>query len=134
MTNHSSGSRNFWHLRREPLPPPQAPQVHSRDGYLRLCASELASLDWVLAHFIEDTRMDWMRCGVAEWSAVKDGQVLSLGWDWFQVGNQGACIDLPAGIRTNIQIRDRQGYDLPLPASQRHLLGAISRIPWRPAP
>lgn len=134
MTNHSSGSRNFWHHRRVPSPLPAGPQAHSPDGYLRLCANELAALDWVLAYLAEDPRMNGMRCGAAEWCAFKDGQVFSLGWDWFQVDKRGACIDVHAGIRTNIQIRDRQGYDLPMPASQRHLVGAICRLPWQPVP
>lgn len=133
MTNHSPGSRNFWHPRQVPRPSP-TPQAHSLDGYLRLCPTELASLQWVLAYFVEDPRVEWRRCGAAEWCAARDGQVFSLGWDWFQVGRQGACIDVPTGIRTNIQVRDRQGYDLPLQASQRHLLGTIAQLPWRPAP
>jgi hypothetical protein len=130
MTKHSSDSRKFWHPAQEHL----LPQAHSRDGYLRLCAGELASLDWTLVHFLEDAPWGCRRCGCTEWCAAKNGLLFSLGWDWFQVRGQGARVDVLAGIRTNIQIRDRQGYDLPLPASQSHLLSTISQLPWLPLP
>lgn len=134
MTNCSSAPRKFW-LPHDGLPTQRAcPQAHAGDGYLRLCDTELESLEWVAAYFFEDPFMDWMRSGAAEWCALRNGQVFSLGWDWFQVGNQGACIDVHAGIRTNIQIRDRQGYDLPGAASEKHLLGTICQLPWHPAP
>jgi len=111
--------------------PGRVPQLHSTDGYLRVPLKNLPILNWQANYWLTDVADDLYSCGEIEWSAHREAEVLSLGWDWRRDGTQRPHIHVEAGLRTNIWVQDAQGYDLPYQDSQACLLRVIEQLSWQ---
>lgn len=113
-------------------PGASGPQMHSRDGYVRIRDQDLGGLSW--SHLVSDGDPSGGRqgrSGCVEWVASHHGAVLSLAWDWIQSGGAPPRVDLEAGFRTNIKVIDLHGYDLPWQESHPRLLMTIESLDWR---
>jgi hypothetical protein len=123
------------------LVPPPSPQMHSRDYLVRARLQALTAL--VFEHLyteqdvtvLEDTvdlagQVNWI-AGTTEWFGHVQGAVVSLGWDWVRM-HDGAVQALKlVAPRTNIQVIDAQGYDLPFEESGSLLWSVIEGISWQ---
>jgi hypothetical protein len=106
--------------------------LESHDFYHRISLNELSALEW--AHdfsVVEETLEDGNRSGATEWRANTLGAVLSLGWDWIETNPKTLEVEAESGVRTNMLIVDKNGYDFTVAASESCLLFLISKLDWQ---
>lgn len=114
-------------------------QMHSPDCLARITAATLSSI--VFEHLestqeesvLSDAQLDLgctvQRAGITEWKGQFGAALLSLGWDWVQLGD-GQILHLrTAAPRANFLLLDVKGYDQA--GDPPELLDVISRIPWQ---
>jgi hypothetical protein len=94
--------------------------ILSPDGYIRL---PLASLDRLpLVHLFSESDTDFLEelqaqtvpaktAGFSEWRSATEPAV-SLGWGWFVHNDSDRIMVAPDGVRSNVMLIDRHGYDL----------------------
>jgi Domain of unknown function (DUF4902) len=106
--------------------------LESHDFYYRLSLNELSTLEWTHDFSVVDkTHENGNRSGATEWRANTLGMVLSLGWDWIDINPKTLEVDAESGVRTNILIVDKNGYDFTVAASESCLLFLISKLDWQ---
>jgi len=112
---------------------------HSRDYYVRFKTHDLR--DIVFEHLcsmedsavLEDAVQMYgdlsRRAGSTEWEGAGP-QPVSLAWDWVLADGE---LQLLAAVlpRTNVQVIDRKGYDLPEAEAAPHIFHLIESLPWR---
>jgi hypothetical protein len=116
-------------------------QLHSQDYYVRVPSHALSEIEFEHLYSEQDaavlddaapghgTRTRW--AGSTEWQGVGSSAAVSLAWDWV-VLTDGEVRVLSAVVpRTNVQVIDRKGYDLPESDAVPHLLDLIESLPWR---
>jgi Domain of unknown function (DUF4902) len=94
--------------------------------------NKLGSLEW--KHYfstVDEPQSDSIRTGATEWTANTEGVVLSLGWDWKETKSDGVVVDVMGGVRTNLLVIDKDGYDFSFSASETCLLFLISKLDWK---
>jgi hypothetical protein len=116
-------------------------QMHSRDYYVRLPSHALSAIEFEHLHSAHDDAVlddalqahdqhtQW--AGSTEWQGQGANPAVSLAWDW--VVRADGEVRLPGVVppRTNVQVIDRKGYDLPQDQAIPHLLNLIESLPWR---
>ncbi|WP_176442424.1 DUF4902 domain-containing protein [Noviherbaspirillum humi] len=93
---------------------------HSFDGYIRLSLSHFHLLPFIHLYSSEDADfLDELHrlaipaasAGYSEWVSDTSPPV-SIAWGWFIHGPTGQMLLAPDGVRSNVMLVDRQGYDL----------------------
>lgn len=114
-------------------------QMHSPDCLARITAATLRSIvfehlestqeESVLSDATLDLSCAIQRAGFTEWKGQFGAALLSLGWDWVQLGD-GQILHLrTVAPRANFLLLDAKGYDQV--GDPPELIDVISRIPWQ---
>ena len=70
--------------------------------------------------------------GVTEWEGVDaQGKAISIGWDWAALDDGAVCFVERVPPRTNVQVIDPLGYDIPAADSAQQLKHLIAQLPWQ---
>lgn len=116
-------------------------QLHSRDYYVRLSSQALCDLEFEHLHSAHDEAVlddvpagrgagtQW--AGSTEWQGLRASGPVSLAWDWVVLADGEVRVLSAVAPRTNMQVIDPKGYDLPQSQALPHLLGLIESLPWR---
>ena len=115
--------------------------MHSRDYYVRLPSHALCNIEFEHLHSAHDeavlddallahgSRTQW--AGSTEWQGQGANPAVSLAWDWVVQADGEVRLLAIVPPRTNVQVIDPKGYDLPQSQALRHLLDLIESLPWR---
>lgn len=115
--------------------------MHSRDYYVRLPSHALGDLEFEHLHSAHDDAVlddalqahgrqtQW--AGSTEWQGQGANPPVSLAWDWMVEADGEVRLLRVVPPRTNVQVIDRKGYDLPQAQAIPHLLDLIESLPWR---
>lgn len=108
---------------------PAFPIGGSPDYYIRLSASDLASVVW--EHSYSQTTSSYPLEGMTEWTATVRGLPASIAWAW-------ACCDdghiramEPVLVLSNVMVTDQKGYDLPPGSLEDALRCVIEPLRWQ---
>ena len=116
-------------------------QMHSRDYYVRLPSHALCAIEFEHLHSAQDDAVlddalqshgehtQW--AGSTEWQGQGADPPVSLAWDWVVQADGEVRLLAIVPPRTNVQVIDRKGYDLPQAQAIPHLLDLIESLPWR---
>lgn len=114
--------------------------IMSPDGYIRLRLSCLDTLPFVhlvsasddeLLQELQSQTVPARRAGFSEWVSDTVPPV-SVGWGWFIHSDTERIMLAPDGVRSNVMLIDRSGYDLG-PETSTRLFGAwLSSFEWQP--
>jgi hypothetical protein len=116
-------------------------QMHSRDYYVRLPSHALCGIEFEHLHSAHDDAVlddalqtlgqptQW--AGSTEWQGQGASPPVSLAWDWVVQADGEVRLLGVVPPRTNVQVIDRKGYDLPESQAIPHLLELIESLPWR---
>ena len=116
-------------------------QLHSRDYYVRLPSHALCDIEFEHLHSAHDDAVlddalqthgnDTQRAGSTEWHGQGPSPAVSLAWDWVVQADGEIRLLSVVPPRTNVQVIDPKGYDLPQSQALPHLLDLIESLPWR---
>ena len=115
-------------------------QLYSRDYYVRLSSQALGELEFEHLHSAHDEavlddvptgRSGAQWAGSTEWQGQRASAPVSLAWDWVVLADGEVRVLSVVAPRTNMQVIDPKGYDLPHAEAVPHLLGLIESLPWR---
>ena len=73
---------------------------------------------------------DAANAGMVEFQGAYGNTVVTLGWDWVQLETGQVVPLVQGGPRTNLQLLDPQGYDIPGPAHEEALWQLVANLPW----
>jgi hypothetical protein len=119
----------------------QGCQLHSRDYYVRLPSNALSGFEFEHLHSAHDDavlddalqahgrKSQW--AGSTEWLCQDASPPVSLAWDWVVQADGEVRLLHVVPPRTNVQVIDPKGYDLPHDEAMPHLLDLIESLPWR---
>lgn len=115
-------------------------QMHSRDYYVRLPSHALSAIEFEHLHSAHDEAVldDALQthghqtrwAGSTEWQG-QGADPVSLAWDWVVQADGEVRLLAVVPPRTNVQVIDRKGYDLPQAQAIPHLLDLIETLPWK---
>jgi hypothetical protein len=120
-------------------PMEQRAPTMSTDGYVRLPLASLNGLSFV--HLFSESDGEFLRelrvqtvparsAGFSEWKSDSEPPI-SLGWGWFIHEESDAILLAPDGVRSNVMLVDKQGYDLG-PIRTSHLFCTwLNTFPWQ---
>lgn len=116
-------------------------QLHSRDYYVRLSSHALGGIAFEHLHSAHDDAVlddalqahggEAVWAGSTEWQCQDAAAPLSLAWDWMVQADGQVRLLHVVPPRTNLQVIDPQGYDLPQAQVIPHLLDLIESLPWQ---
>lgn len=116
-------------------------QLHSRDYYVRLPSHALCHIEFEHLHSAHDEAVlddalqthgnDTQCAGSTEWHGQGASPAVSLAWDWVVQADGEIRLLSVVPPRTNVQVIDPKGYDLPQSQAVSHLLDLIETLPWR---
>jgi len=116
-------------------------QLHSRDYYVRLPSHALCEIEFEHLHSAHDAAVlddapmaqgkptRW--AGSTEWQGLGPSPAVSLAWDWVVLADGEVRLLSVVPPRTNVQVIDPKGYDLPESQAIPHILDLIESLPWR---
>ena len=114
---------------------------YSRDYYVRLPSHALGEIDFEHLHSEHDEAVlddaffahgsDTRWAGSTEWQGQGANPAVSLAWDWVVQADGEIRLLSVVPPRTNVQVIDPKGYDLPPSQAISHLLDLIESLPWR---
>lgn len=107
----------------------------SPDGYIRLPLADF--LEFSFLHFYSESDADFLQelriktiparlAGFTEWKS-ESNPAISIGWAWFIREQSDTILLAPDRVRSNLMLRDAQGYDLG-PQNTAELLSAWLNI------
>lgn len=107
----------------------------SPDGYIRLPLADF--MEFSFLHFYSESDADLLQelraktiparlAGFTEWKS-ESSPTISIGWTWFIHDKSNAILLAPDRVRSNLMLRDVQGYDLG-PQNTAELLSAWLNI------
>jgi Domain of unknown function (DUF4902) len=111
----------------------------SRDGYIRIAFSDLASLSFLHLgsehdpNFCEELQAQAIPSRIAGFSECRSDTTpaISLGWGWY-VHNAANCLMLaPEPVRSNVMLVDKYGYDLGNVATAGVLSAWFALFDWQ---
>ncbi len=115
--------------------------MHSRDYYVRLPSDALGRIEFehirsahddaVLDDALQAHGRQTRWAGSTEWQCQDGAAALSLAWDWVVQADGEMRLLHVVAPRTNVQVIDPKGYDLPQDEAIPHLLDLIESLPWR---
>jgi hypothetical protein len=116
-------------------------QMHSRDYYVRLSSHALGDIEFEHLHSAHDAAVlddaleahgrHTLWAGSTEWHCQDTAAPLSLAWDWVVQADGEVRLLHVVPPRTNLQVIDPKGYDLPQAQAIPHLVDLIESLPWR---
>ncbi|WP_424192122.1 DUF4902 domain-containing protein [Ampullimonas aquatilis] len=118
---------------------PAMPLTLSPDGYIRLTFDRFqhlelehvcSSIDSEVGSLLTENAIPFANSGFTEWQSHTT-PVISLGWDWYEDATNHKMLVAPSTIRSNVMLRDKNGYDLG-PAMTSMLLHTwLSSFDWQ---
>jgi hypothetical protein len=112
-------------------------QLHSRDYFVRIKASELSRI--VFEHMesmqepsvCAESHKFIARCGFTEWQGTYQNHIVSLGWDWAQPVLGRVLLLRDVAPRTNVRLIDELGYDFQDHQACPRFFDFIASLRWQ---
>jgi len=107
------------------------------DGYIRFQPPHLYDLSpQHLTTLLDDEARPFLHpdcaAGLTEWfiPSTERGQVITLGWDWYQCPETSTILFAEDDIRSNLMLISREGRDLGPNPTSRYLKAWLSQLNW----
>ncbi len=114
-----------------PPTPPLAPDRRIRLREEQLAELALTHLDSREDHDVKQDAPDAPYAGVTDWTAPVDGFIVSIAWDWFATHDGDVRALRGVAPRSNLQVIDAKGYDMPPPQEHQALWRLIDTMSWQ---